>query len=83
MLVDNLVVTGKTIIIDHGFNLFTSYGHLSKTSVDVGDEVAKGQVIGEVGSTGFSTGPHLHFTATVGSTPTNPFPLFNRELLNR
>jgi murein DD-endopeptidase MepM/ murein hydrolase activator NlpD len=81
VLVDNLVVTGKTIIVDHGLNLFTSYSHLSTTSVDVGDEVQKGQVIGEVGSTGFSTGPHLHFAATVGSTPTNPLVLFGRDLL--
>lgn len=83
VLVDNLVVTGKTIIIDHGLNLFTSYSHLSKTSVDPGEEVEKGQVIGEVGSTGFSTGPHLHFTVTVGSTPTNPFPLFSQGLPDR
>ena len=49
------------IILDHGDSLSTVYGHLSKISVQEGDTVKAGQKIGEVGSTGFSTGPHLYF----------------------
>ena len=52
---------GMYIILDHGDSLSTVYGHLSKISVQEGDAVKAGQKIGEVGSTGFSTGPHLHF----------------------
>ena len=52
---------GMYIVLDHGDSLSTVYGHLSKISVQEGDAVKAGQKIGEVGSTGFSTGPHLHF----------------------
>lgn len=72
-LAEDLVVTGGTIYIDHGVNLFTGYLHLSKILVEVGDEVQPGQVIGHVGSTGFSTGPHLHWMATIGNVAVNPF----------
>jgi len=52
---------GWTTILDHGNGLATVYAHQSKLAVDVGNEVAQGDVIGYVGSTGYSTGPHLHF----------------------
>jgi murein DD-endopeptidase MepM/ murein hydrolase activator NlpD len=52
---------GQIIIIDHGNDLSTVYAHLSSTSVDEGQGISKGQIIGQVGSTGVSTGPHLHF----------------------
>ncbi len=71
-----LNATGNTIIIDHGLGLYTSYNHLFKMVVKVGQTVARGEKVGEVGSTGFSTGPHLHFTMTVGTIPTNPWPWF-------
>lgn len=57
----DMMLTGKTIIIDHGQGLFSVYEHLDDISVQTGDFVSKGDVIGTVGSTGFSTGPHLHF----------------------
>lgn len=60
-LAEDLLVTGKTIIIDHGGRIFSSYSHLSKIEVEVGERVERGQKIGEMGSTGFSTGPHLHW----------------------
>ncbi len=58
---DELIVNGNTIVIDHGAGIFSSYSHLSEIDVEVGDFVDQGALIGLVGSTGYSTGPHLHF----------------------
>lgn len=57
-----LILTGNSIVLDHGQGLFSVYFHLDKLFVNKGDLVERGQLIGAVGSTGFSTGPHLHFT---------------------
>jgi murein DD-endopeptidase MepM/ murein hydrolase activator NlpD len=57
-----LILTGNSIVIDHGEGLFSVYLHLEKMSVAEGTIVERGELIGTVGSTGFSTGPHLHFT---------------------
>lgn len=57
-----LTLTGNSIVIDHGEGLFSVYFHLEQLLVNEGDVVNRGQKIGTVGSTGFSTGPHLHFT---------------------
>ncbi|MCD4712114.1 MAG: peptidoglycan DD-metalloendopeptidase family protein [Clostridiales bacterium] len=62
MLSMPLVLTGNSIVVDHGEGLFSVYFHLDKLHVAEGEMVERGQLIGEVGSTGFSTGPHLHFT---------------------
>ena len=63
---------GNYIMIDHGSGIFTIYMHLSKRSCEVGQEVSQGQKIGEVGSTGISTGPHLHFGIRKNGSYVNP-----------
>lgn len=63
---------GNMILIDHGNGMVTRYAHHSKQYVGVGDHVAKGQVIGQIGSTGRSTGPHLHFELYVNGRRVNP-----------
>ena len=63
---------GNYVMISHGSQVYTIYMHLSKRSVDVGDEVVKGQKIGEVGSSGYATGPHLHFGIRKNGVYVNP-----------
>jgi len=65
---------GNFVVIAHGGGIATLYGHLLATSVSVGQTVARGQVIGLEGSTGFSTGPHLHFELRVYDQVTDPMP---------
>lgn len=68
---------GKAIVIDHGKQTTTVYGHMSRIYKQVGASVAKGQIIGLVGSTGYSTGPHLHFEVRKKGKPVNPMPFLN------
>jgi murein DD-endopeptidase MepM/ murein hydrolase activator NlpD len=63
---------GNAILIDHGSGITTKYGHLSKIFVVVGQEIKRGQVVGAVGNTGRTTGPHLHYEVHVQDTPVNP-----------
>jgi len=70
---NDLLSTGNTIVIDHGYGLFTSYYHLDAMNVKVEDEVKKGDVIGTVGTTGFSTGPHLHYAVSIYNTYVNTY----------
>lgn len=71
-LARSLHVTGNTVILDHGQNIFTSYGHLEKINVEQNQLLQKGEVLGTVGNTGFSTGPHLHWSVSIGSVFINP-----------
>lgn len=74
-LADDLYYTGKTVILDHGGGLFSLYAHLQSLSVKPGTLVNTGKVIGTVGSTGRSTGPHLHMGARLGNARINPLAL--------
>ena len=72
ILVGDFFYAGNYIIIDHGFGLISSYSHLSSVLVDENELVEKGQKIGEVGSTGRVTGPHLHWTVYLNKVRINP-----------
>lgn len=70
---------GRTIILKHHFGLSTVYAHLSAYNVKPGDVVLRGQVIGFVGNTGRSTGPHLHYEVRIGDMPVNPLRYLSRQ----
>lgn len=68
----SLIVRGNATYIDHGWGVYSGYFHQSKIYVSVGDLVETGQVIGEVGGTGRSTGPHMHWEIWAGGVPVDP-----------
>lgn len=70
---EGLLSPGSTVVIDHGMGLFTSYYHLDNIAVEKGQKVKKGEMIGAVGTTGFSTGPHLHYAVSIYNTYVNPY----------
>ncbi len=63
---------GNVVYIDHGNGLSTRYGHLSHIDAVIGQRIARGEVLGRVGSTGRSTGPHLHYEVRINNDPVNP-----------
>jgi len=72
LIADRLNLHGNTVAIDHGHGLTSIYLHMSKISVKRGEIVRQKQKIGEIGSTGFATGPHLHWGLYVNGIPVNP-----------
>lgn len=72
VMAEPLTVRGMAILLDHGMGLHTGYWHLSEIGVEVGQVVKAGDVIGKVGGTGLSTGPHLHWEVRVGEITVNP-----------
>lgn len=71
---------GNCIDIEHGYNYLTRYAHLSEILVKPGEEVKRGQLIGKVGSTGKSTGPHLHYEVRYKDSPQNPVNYYFMDL---
>jgi murein DD-endopeptidase MepM/ murein hydrolase activator NlpD len=63
---------GQLVVIDHGGGLSTRYGHLSHIDTELGRTVLRGELVGRVGSTGRSTGPHLHYEVRINDEPVNP-----------
>ena len=77
MAEDDLYYTGGTIIMDHGHGISTIYSHLETIMVSVGDKINQGDIIGTVGSTGRSTGPHLDFRVNWFQTRLDPMSVLN------
>lgn len=63
---------GNLVSIDHGYGYITRYGHMSKIAVKVGDHVKKGDTVGNIGMTGKTTGPHVHYEVLINEAPSNP-----------
>jgi murein DD-endopeptidase MepM/ murein hydrolase activator NlpD len=72
VMASDLYMGGKTVIVDHGLGVFSTYGHLSELKVKRGETVRKGQTVGLCGSTGRSTGPHLHWSFRVLDARVDP-----------
>jgi murein DD-endopeptidase MepM/ murein hydrolase activator NlpD len=77
VLAEPLYFSGNTVILDHGLGLYTFYCHFESISVQPGELVDTGAVLGKVGATGRVTGPHLHWAATVNRARTNPLQLIS------
>ncbi len=76
LFADFLQLTGNTVVIDHGFGLKSFYYHMDSLDVKEGDMVKTGDIVGAVGSTGYSTGPHLHYSLLVNNVFINPWTAF-------
>ena len=74
-----LGIYGKTVILDHGYGLFSMYSHLSQIAVKAGDHVSKGDQLGRTGSTGMAGGDHLHFSILISDTFVNPVEWWDRK----
>lgn len=81
VLADTLNIRGVSLMIDHGWGVFTVYAHLSDRNVQLGDFVNTGQLIGSVGSTGRATGAHLHWELWVNGVPVDPLQWVRQNLL--
>ena len=79
VMAEELTIKGKAILIDHGWGVFSGYWHLSEFNVSVGDFVQPGDLLGLIGNTGRSAGPHLHFEIDIAETPVNPLTWLTQE----
>jgi murein DD-endopeptidase MepM/ murein hydrolase activator NlpD len=79
---DNLGIYGNTVVIDHGFGLFSQYAHLSSIDVTPGGRVQKNDIIGKTGATGLAVGDHLHFGMMVNDTFVNPIEWWDAHWIN-
>jgi murein DD-endopeptidase MepM/ murein hydrolase activator NlpD len=75
VMATRLAMRGNTVVIDHGFGVFSLYNHLSRIDVSSGQTLRRGQPIGLVGATGFASGPHLHWEIRIGRISVNPWPI--------
>lgn len=75
----NSYFNGNLVIVEHGYGMMTLYAHLNSIKVKEGQEVQKGDILGTLGSTGRSTGPHLHFGLYWGKMALNPMLLFKKQ----
>jgi murein DD-endopeptidase MepM/ murein hydrolase activator NlpD len=83
VLAEALKVRGNAVIVDHGLGVYSAYYHLSEMRVRVGQMVTPGEVIGKVGDTGLSSGPHLHWEMRVGGVAVEPVEWTQRQFLER
>jgi murein DD-endopeptidase MepM/ murein hydrolase activator NlpD len=74
---------GRTVLIDHGHGISTLFGHLSGFTVSPGQSVSKGDVIGYVGMSGRTTGPHVHYEVHINNTPVNPYKYLRTTMAQR
>lgn len=81
VLAEELTIKGKAVLLDHGWGVFSGYWHLSEFNVSVGDVVQPGNIIGQIGDTGRSAGPHLHFEMDITGTPVNPETWLNQVFI--
>ena len=79
VLAEELYYAGNTVIIDHGYGIYTMYCHLSKIGVTAGEKAEAGEEIGKVGATGRVTGPHLHWGLTIQKARVNGMQIVARE----
>jgi murein DD-endopeptidase MepM/ murein hydrolase activator NlpD len=80
-LAEYVTLTGNTLVIDHGMGLFTSYYHMDTIDVEEGSFLNTGDYVGTVGSTGFSTGPHLHWSISIYNTYVNTHQVLDGEIV--
>jgi murein DD-endopeptidase MepM/ murein hydrolase activator NlpD len=83
VLVEELFFAGKSVILDHGLGFYSMYFHLSESLVKEGNRVDKGAVLGKVGSTGRSTGSHLHWGIRMNGARVDPLSLLNIRVISR